>query len=69
MGHYPLKLGSRAVAESFIKNEIRDIAQALRPEDGIPRRIEVSVRKRNPNDPRDEAVVVDLKVDWENRGT
>ena len=65
MGHYPLKLGSRAVAESFIKNEIRDIAQALRPEDGIPARIEVTVRKLRPNNLHDNAVEVEVKVAWE----
>ena len=65
MGHYPLKLGSRAVAESFIKNEIREVAQALRPEDGIPARIEVTVRKLRPDNPHDNAVEVDVKVSWE----
>jgi hypothetical protein len=64
MGNYTLPIG-RAVAEASIRNEIRDIAQALSPEAGFPSAIDVKVRKRNPTDPHDKAVVVEVKVNWE----
>ena len=64
MGHFALPIG-RAVAEASIRNEIRDIAQALAPDAGLPSPIAITVRRRNPNNPHDRAVDIEVRVTWE----
>ena len=63
MGTYVLPI-SRPVAEASIRNEIRDVVAALRPEDGIPAEIAISVRRR-PKFPGDRSVDIDVRVTWE----
>jgi hypothetical protein len=64
MGHYQFPFGNRDVVKSYILKEIKEIAENCDPGIGLPASVVAKVSRKNPGDPYDKAVTVEVAVDW-----